>query len=322
MKRAYALFLTLTLIILTQYSCSNRPIGQRFAYSPDKPLPGSEVTIFYDPSGTNLEQVDAVEMVAYPYSTALIEAKSIPMKKVGAKWSCSFLTNDKTKGVIIKFRKGHRVDNNLNKGYLLYMTDGRGTPVAGAKAGSGKVLWGGPDIGINMSSKLALDVFEEDFRANPNSKREFMDSYVRLLLEVKKEDGKKSALQELDSLAAGPELTTDDLLLLTRYYGKLKKPELSKKYLTLLKDRDAENDSIQYQEVLACDSTADIGKKIELMNRFRENYSHDAWMYTGWIFVDDIVSAYSEKGEYAQAIDFLKNNPAGVQYSTYKNLAS
>jgi thiol-disulfide isomerase/thioredoxin len=202
------------------------------------------------------------------------------------------------------------------------MTDSRGTPVPGARAGSANVLWGGPDIGINMSSKLALDLFEEDFRANPNSKKEYMDSYLRLILEAKGEDGKKSALQELDSLAADPNLTTDDLLLLTRYYGRLEKPELSKKYLALLKEKDPENNSLQFRETLACNDTPDIGKKIELMKRFRENYSHDAWMYTGWIFIDAIMWAYSERGEYAKAIDFLKNNPVGVQHFTYKNLAA
>jgi thiol-disulfide isomerase/thioredoxin len=322
MSRTYSLFSTLILAFLCIYSCSDKTIGQRFAYAPDKPLPGRDITIFYDPTGTNLEHADAVEMVAYPYSTALIEAKSIPMKKSRKKWSGSYSTNEKTKGVIIKFRKGHRIDNNLNKGYVVYMTDGQGNPVPGAKAGSANVLWGGPDVGINMSSELAMESFDEDFNRHPNIKREFMDSYVRLILEANKEDGEKLALQELDSLTADPNLTTYELLLLTRWYGRLEKPELSQKYLTLLKEKDPDNDSIQYREARACFDTADIGRKIELMNRFRENYSHDAWMYTGWIFVDDIVMAYCKRGEYAKAIDFLRNNRAGVQYYTYKNLAS
>jgi hypothetical protein len=108
LKISQAFLSTLILVFSSLYSCSDKTTSQGFSYAPDRPAPGRDIAIFYDPSGTNLEHVDVVEMVAYPYSTALIEAKSIPMKKIGGKWSGSVLTNEKAKGVIIKFRKGHR----------------------------------------------------------------------------------------------------------------------------------------------------------------------------------------------------------------------
>jgi thiol-disulfide isomerase/thioredoxin len=322
MKKISLSVLLLFLFTILASSCTEKGTTERFAFSPKSPLPGEDITVVYDPSETNLASATAIEMVAYLYSKEIIETKGIRMRKAGDIWQGPLTTSEETRGVIIKFRNGQKVDDNQKKGYSIFMTTEKGDSVAGAKAGLATVLLSAMDIGFSINSQIALDYFEEDFKLYPNIKREYLRSYIEALTSVRKEEGTKLAIQELDSLAADSNLAIEDIRALADLNERLERPEISRKFYSLLRERDPGNDVIQFLDAQECQNTPDIGKKIELMNKFRDNYSHDAWMYTGFIFIEDIIRAYVKKGEYTKALEFLRNSSVAATPSTFQRLAS
>ncbi len=313
----------LGLIISTMISCNNDTTTQIFSYSPLKAQPGNSISIVYNPSGTEFEEASSIEMVAYLYSTGPATAVSVSLEKKGISWQGSFSTEEDTKGVIIKFDADGKIENNQNAGFIIMLADEEGNSIAGAKAGLGEALGRGAfsRAKITTTPAEALNYMEEDFKVHPESKNVYLSSYFDLIQRVDKETSREVILRELETLSANDILSNDELKVLASWYNRLEMPDLSEKYFTLLRELDPENAYVQWEDAMVALESEDIENKIELMEKFRASYSEDAWMYTGFMFISDIVRAYSSKGEYDKAIAFLEKNSFGARFSTFRNLA-
>jgi len=305
-------------------SSKNGTSSAKFSYSPNQPQPGDLITVSYDPSGTGLENEPAVEMVAYLYSKGQPKALGISMKKKGGKWNGSFSTEQETRGIIVKFEGENKIDNNQGNGYVIFLSDKNGNLVPGAKAGLGEAIsgWGYSNVKMDNKPKVALSFLEEDFKLHPRLKREYFTPYVQRLLLIDKEEGRKAVIHELEKLSAEPDLTVEDLKNLLEWYRALNMPELFEKYTQMLRERDPEHPDIQFLEYRKCEEISIIEKKIELMEKFRREFSHEAWLLTGGIFVIDIMRAYMKNGEYKEAGELLGKNSEVVFSALYRDLAS
>jgi len=64
------IIISLSLMILIVIGCSQKP-GQRFVFSPEKPLAGQKISVAYNPTTTPLEKADQVQIVVYEFSNSM-----------------------------------------------------------------------------------------------------------------------------------------------------------------------------------------------------------------------------------------------------------
>ena len=134
--------ITKTLIVLLVgiflFSCSqeNKKITSTFTYDPVSPQSGKEVTIYFVPDSSQLSGSEKIDAIIYEYDVVAEKVTAVPMKKTDNYFAAKFTPSQTTKGLIIKFRSGKKEDFNKKHGYVIFMTDGNGDPVPGAKAGS------------------------------------------------------------------------------------------------------------------------------------------------------------------------------------------
>lgn len=150
--------------------------GQSFTVTPAYPLPGEHLNISYNPIGTDLENVEDVEITAYLFIQNAPLAKDVPLKKVNGTYSGSLpLTNTTTAvGFSIKSLDGEKIDNNDNAGYkiLCYSAD-RKKPVQGAFAAKAAMYSTYERfVNIDRNREKAFNLIKREFNEYPTSKED------------------------------------------------------------------------------------------------------------------------------------------------------
>ncbi|MBC7363938.1 MAG: hypothetical protein H5U07_05265, partial [Candidatus Aminicenantes bacterium] len=212
--------LSLSMVILATLFlmlCSTKSNSSQLTISPEKAKPGETITFTYIPADKKLHSRDAFTLYVYSFARELPEVKIVELKKSGKKWTGTYAIDPKAYGLIAKIKLDkENEDNNQGKGYIfaLYTDDGKLLP--GHKAGLALAYtsWG-QLVGINQDLNQALKLTEEDFAANPQIKKEFVNSYLRLLQNIKPEGWDKKLQTFLDEISAQPDL--DDSTLTTLY---------------------------------------------------------------------------------------------------------
>src|SRR4026208_323659 len=82
-----SLFLVLLFITITTQAQKN------FTYSPEKPKPGDEITITYEPAGDLANNIKPVEGVVYQNGMGLMKADDIVMQRKGSKFTGTVKTD-------------------------------------------------------------------------------------------------------------------------------------------------------------------------------------------------------------------------------------
>lgn len=291
------------------YGCGPKFEGT-FSISPEKPKPGEEITVMYDPTGTPLEGKDNVDLIAYLYSTELEDAVGIEMKKEGKGFIGKFTSLPSSFGAVVKFvdRDNYELEDNNNKeGYLINLFDNSGITVAGSKAGLavGYYFWA-TAAGLNRDGDKALQLFNEAFIENPEIKNEFLDSYFNLLLRIRPVEVNSIIQSELTDLEQHQELTETEIGLLAKWYARINNIEKSENYRSKIYEQYP---NAKYAQEFEFDkfNKAQTGKdKLAVMKEFRDKFP-DSKMLTN--MYNGILLTYRQEGNFEDAYNYIKNNP-------------
>jgi thiol-disulfide isomerase/thioredoxin len=207
--------------------------------SPQKPKPGDEVTITYNPEGTPFANAGSMEMRVYPWSNNvegnLEKMSSVEMKKEGQVWSGKFKSTNMTDIAVILFVSDNKMDNNERNGYFVNFYNNDGSERPGTKIGHANAIssmdWARNILNHNLDFKKAKTEMEEAFKADPSLKKRNFDAYILVLLLSNKEDKAAAPAilkNEVDWFAAQKDLTDDEYEVLVTDCKKFRMAEKEK----------------------------------------------------------------------------------------------
>jgi thiol-disulfide isomerase/thioredoxin len=320
MKRNMIVLSVLLISVLGLSVCAKKQPPTKFSYLPEKPVPGDTITVRFDPAGTGLAKAESVEAVAYIYAKGQPEAESLTLHKIENFLTGTIETKKEDRGVVLKYLSGRTVDSNQKKGYIILLNDQNGMPVAGAQSGLAEALggWGTNSADLERDPVRALELFDKDFAAHPEAKREFLASYLGLIARLKKEEGERIARQELEALAKSPDLTVRDLTTLYTWSVRFKDRENTLKYAALIKERDPEGEFVQAERFQELTKTEDGQKRTELVQRFKNDFPKSEMIPQLHYFM---LSGFIKKGEYQKAKAYLDRYGNDANWTSYSILA-
>jgi len=149
-------------MILIVIGCSQKP-GQRFVFSPEKPLAGQKISVAYNPTTTPLEKADQVQIVVYEFSNSMTPtAHEVETTKKGKSWKGTFVPDSSVLLVLVKFQSDEKVDINDPDGYKILFYDDAGNTLPGVHAALANVYFTGAfPIRIKRNEAKALELIEK-----------------------------------------------------------------------------------------------------------------------------------------------------------------
>ncbi|MGQ9800889.1 MAG: redoxin domain-containing protein [Candidatus Saccharicenans sp.] len=273
MKKSISLALSLILIAFSLVVCSGKSSSSQLTISPEKAKPGDTVTFSYIPVAKNLASRETFSLYVYSYSKELPKVQAVELKKSGKKWTGSYAVDKDAHGLVAKVILDKNTDdNNQGKGYIfaLYGPDGKVLP--GHKAGLALAYtsWG-QLVGINQDLNEALRLTEEDFLANPGIKKDFVNSYLRLLQATKKEGWEQKSKDFLDEISTLPDLDDSTLVTLYRFYAQTGNQE---KAMAMVEQaqKNPKGEFFQIQALMQLQSIQDPKDRLEFVHKFQAEY--------------------------------------------------
>lgn len=316
MKIVFSVFLTFILI-----SCGNE-FTEKFSIVPDSPQPGSELTVNYNPAGTDLEKSESIEMVVYQYDVDLESTTGFVMNKKGNGWTAKFTPAENTKGFIAVFKSGENKDNNDSKGYVKYLSGKEGAVLPRAKAGFAvaQATWSGWYLELAYDSEMALNTFEEVFKDNEYLKSKYLTDYLNVLSKVKKEAADSLINAELQTLAGKEELTEKDLEILASMYMKIKNSAESEKYKNLLLEKFPEGEFAQNMEYSKIHAVQNPDEMFDAAVEFSKKFPESDRIGVAFYYVN---KKYVDQGNFKKSFALLneyKNviHPYAFSYTVNK----
>ncbi len=313
MKKILSPFFLLIMAAAFFSSCSNqKEMKENFAFSPEKPKAGEEITVYFKPDSTKLAGADGIDLFAYLYSKNLDDTKEVPMKKDGDVWSAKFTTADSTRGVMLKFKNEDVADNNNNLGYVIHLFGENGNELPGSEAGLADAYysWGNYYLDLDRNIDTAFVLLQNEFEKNPKIKNDYLNVYFQTVSK-KFKDGKDSII--LKELKAVDPKTEDDYKLLVNWYGSVKDTAQANRYKTILEEKYPRGEMVQRNKYTTFYMEQDMDRKIALAEEFVKDYPKSKYVSN---FYDAIVVTFAKNKKYKEAAEFIKNNKNRV--STYQ----
>jgi peroxiredoxin/tetratricopeptide (TPR) repeat protein len=317
MRKALSIFLVTGFLCFS--FCAQEHSG-RFSFSPEKPSPGDEVAVRYNPAGTKLENASEVFLVAYSYTKGYPDVRDYSMIKKGKSWTASFSTDEKSRGIIIKFVDNEDTDNNDNYGYIIPLFDKQGAQIPGGLAGLAEALasWGTALLNLERDTELAFSYFEEEFKAHPELKKEYITPYLNVIASLKREGRIEAIQKELDELAGRDDQTEDELMAMATGYTRIKQTEKAEQTIRIIRERYPKGTLVQNERFREFYRTQDVDEKLALLDRFIKDFPESDLIPAMRM---SICFAYQDQGQYAKIKEYLEHHPDDVNWSLYNNLA-
>ncbi|HEY6436073.1 MAG TPA: hypothetical protein VIY47_05755, partial [Ignavibacteriaceae bacterium] len=272
MSRIFSLVFILSIIFI---SCSKEPeFSGKFDYSPRSVSPGDELTIFYDPDSTIMAGSKNIQCIAYLFNKDLITAIDVDLTTDKNYLTGKIKTTDSTLGLLIKFKTDELVDNNDKSGYLIYLTDGNGKKIPGSLAGYAAALnrWGAYYLDLDRNKEKALELFEEEFKNNPDQKKNFYQPYFEVISTVKTEGGDKIISDELMIIENRNEKTEDEYVVLAEWYSHLGNDVKAQEYDEFIKKNYPKSEYTQQKKYTEFRELIDVNDKIIFLQEFGKDY--------------------------------------------------
>lgn len=311
MKKSFSLAVTIILVAFSLVVCSSKSDSSQLTMSPVKAKPGDTVTFTYIPADKNLASREAFNLYVYSYSKELPKVQAVELKKSGKKWTGTYSIDKEAYGLVAKIKLDRENDdNNQGKGYIFALHAPDGNILPGHKAGLALAYtsWG-QLVGINQDLNEALRLTEEDFLANPGIKKEFVNSYLRLLQATKKEGWEQKSKDFLDEVSALPDLDDSTLVTLYRFYAQTGNQEKAMA-IAQQAQKNPKGEFFQIQAVMQLQGIQDQKQRMEFVRQFQEAYPDSK--YTESIIGMITQSLFQEK-KLEEANNFLQDNRLKAQ---------
>ncbi|MBT8380185.1 MAG: redoxin domain-containing protein [Ignavibacteria bacterium] len=289
-------------------SCSdNSEFNEKFRYSPEFISPGDEVKVMYNSDSTLLAGVDEIKCIAYLYNDKLINTVDVSLTQSGSVYSGKIKTTNETLGILLKFLAVDGLDNNDKIGYLIPLSDSDGNKIAGSTGGYAGAInrWGAYYLDLDRDKEKALKLFTEEFKANPQVKADFLQSYFEAVYTVKLDEREKIITTELQAIENNDEQTEKTYQLLAEWYSKLDNEQKANFYAKTIEEKYPKNEYLQEKLYLEYRAVKNVNKKIKLLDQFEIDFPESKYIKTMY---DLIANSYRDTRDYDKALEFLQKN--------------
>ena len=313
MFRVFSVILSLAIIVL---SCSEKQqFSGKFSFTPENVAPGQEIAIFYNPDRSDLAGSEGIKCIAYLFNTELINTIDVELQKEDNSLVGKFNTDENTLGVLLKFKADDQIDNNDKKGYVIYLSDAEGNRLPGSLAGYAAAInrWGAYYLDLERDKDKAYSLYNEEFKINPDQKKNYYQSYFEVVYAVRLDDRDKILNDELAQLEQTPNKTEEDYLVLANWYSKLGNEEKANDYDKYIKENFPTSEYVQEQMYKEFREIKNVDEKINYLKNYEEKFPDSEFLVNMY---DLIANAYRDKKDYKQALNFLTENKNRV--STFR----
>jgi thiol-disulfide isomerase/thioredoxin len=223
-------FIVALLLIITVTANSQK----NFTYTPDKPKPGDKITFTYEAAGDIANTTKPVEGVVYQMGKRANKADDIVLERKGGIYTGTITTDTAMNFLYFGFTADKKFDNNFNEGYYIQLYENDKPRDGSFMAKANLYQYAGRQVGIDVNNDKALEAYDKEFESFPDNKKTYLYGYIRLLMQVKKDDAQKIVQKEIESLLKTGLKEEIDYSNLENLYMLAKLPE-QQKFVTGIK---------------------------------------------------------------------------------------
>ncbi|MGB4704708.1 MAG: redoxin domain-containing protein [Candidatus Saccharicenans sp.] len=305
-KKAFSKALTIIIISLSLIVCSGKSSSSQLTISPQKAKPGEVVIFSYLPANRGAGLPETLKLLVYSYSTELPRVKAVELKKSGKKWTGTYEIDKDALGLVAKVKiDRENEDTNQGKGYIFALFTPDGKIIPGHKAGLALayVSWG-QLAGISQDVNEALRLTEEDFQTNPEIKKRFVNSYLRLLQATRKEGWDRKAKDFLDEISTESDLDDSTLTTLYRFYAQTGDREKAMA-IAGQAQKNPKGEFFQLQALMQLQTLQEAKDRMEFVKKFQAEFPDSKFTES---IVGMVTQSLFQEGKLKEASEFLQEN--------------
>lgn len=267
-------YLLVTCTIFSVFSCKQaeqaKDPGQEIGallLSKEKPRAGDSLKIQYhsDEEVSEAYYYYAVHDSYYPVDIHFKEDQGI--------WESTFKIPDSATALAFHIKTGEEFDNNHKKGFVTYLFNDKGEPIAGSKASAGGYYTRyGNRINLEITSDSSLVLFREDIKSNPAIAGEWDFSYPRMLYKENKEEGEAYIKERIAAISGQQAIDEPDyrtLVALNAAIGNDSIAEVLKKEVV---EKFPDGKAAQEEAWMKFYGEKDLEKKKEILKTFTKTF--------------------------------------------------
>ncbi len=329
MKKFFPFLLFIAAGMLLFFSCSKENVKSEFTFTPQKPVPGGEITVTFNADSTKLAGADSIDMVVYLYSIDPDNAIGVKMQKQNGIWTGKFNTSDTTRGALIKFvdastegEDNEVIANNKNKGFVIHLYSKNGDMVPGSMAGLASAVsgWAVYYLRVDKNEKLADEYYKDDFMKNPGIKNDYLTDYLSLETSLHKDKQDSIINAELAPIEAKKNKTEKELTLLVNWLGRTKNVDKENQYKEILLKKYPGSNFAQMQKYEEIYKEKDINKQLKETESFQKDFPNSRYLQYLYIIM---VNKYNKEKDYSKAKDMLLSHKDKIDpYYFYKTVST
>lgn len=253
------LFLLFSVSSISSFSQEN------FTYSPENPKPGETITITYESSGDIANTLLPIEAIVYQIGSKKEKADDIILVKKGNKYTSSFSTDPNMNFVYLSFMSDKKYDNNYNNGYYIHLYENNKIREGSYKNLSLLYQFLGRQVGIERNNEKALAAMEKELSIFPDSRKDNLITYFRLLNTVKKDEAPAMIQKEIEKMLKIGLTEENDYNNISSLYGLLRLNEQAKFISDIKKEKFPNGDWVLTEKIQKFYNEKDINTKEELL---------------------------------------------------------
>lgn len=269
MLKKVILLLVVTVVLV---GCGKEYKGT-FSYTPEKPVPGQEILVRFNPANTVLAKMQPVAMLVYAYGAQETRVTEIAMQKKGAGWQAAVTPDSGAQLLVAVFQSESETENNSDQGYKIPLNgpDGKVLPQSLVKLAD-VIAFGGYPLRLERNARAGLDTLVYVFSTFPEQKEKYRELYWSLIIQNDPAAGPGQVLAELDQLATRSDLTLADKKLMGNFYQKVNQPVRAEIYLQEIRQAEPKGELVQFERYREVIKTEDANQKIALAKQFLADF--------------------------------------------------
>ena len=254
---------------------------KNFTYTPDKPKPGDVIEFTYESSGDLANSVEPVQAIVYGFNGKSRTAEELVLKRKGYKYSGTITTDTSQNLINIAFFVDKKFDNNYEDGYYIQLFDGEKIRKGSYASLSQFYQYYSSSAGVTRNNDKALATIEKEIELYPDSRKDHLPLYLRLMASLKKPGVESTIQNEIESAIKNGLKEEADYNNLEVLYAIAKLPEQGKLISTQKKEKFPAGKWVVNDAIDKFYNETDPLKKKELLDGMEKNVNTDS----SWSFV-------------------------------------
>ncbi len=323
MKKKLRLSYLLVITLLASISLS----AQAVKFTPEKPAPGTEVILTYNPDGTPLAGMKDLIAIAYLLEDDLPIAKEVALTWKDNSYTGKFNTSATTKAAFVIFGDADmdKKDNNTGKGYYTKMYTADGNAVAGARANIANVYASfGGIMGVDRSLEKGMEYIQKEFEAYPASKdkKEYFNTYASVGSQLKDETVKTEIQNRITALTNKKKATEEEWMFAHMMTNFTKDKDQAATLAEQIKKKYPKGNFVKQEKMAAFYNERDLAKREAMFADLKKNYlTSEKDKVTLENYARMLASGYGAKdwAKFEQYNAMIENKP--MKAGIYNNIA-